>query len=152
MRQRSDGVWYFEVNNLEAIAENVNPFFHRFGFLSAKKKARFRKVREADAYAAARRASERRRDPRDPGNPPCHERRRQASIHGRRDLEQDRKSSETVRQTVPECRERMRQSDLHGNAQSAAEMAAPDRATAQSSNKLRHRCSYKIWLYAGKSG
>jgi len=43
MRQRSDGVWYFEVNNLEAIAENVNPFFRRFGFLSAKKKRDFAK-------------------------------------------------------------------------------------------------------------
>lgn len=43
MRQRSDGVWYFEVNNLEAIVENVNPFFRRFGFLSAKKKRDFAK-------------------------------------------------------------------------------------------------------------
>lgn len=41
MRQRRDGVWYFEVNNLEAITGSVIPFFHRFGFRSAKKKRDF---------------------------------------------------------------------------------------------------------------
>src|SRR5947208_1455036 len=41
MRQRQDGVWYYEVNNLVAIRENVIPFFERFGFLSAKKKRDF---------------------------------------------------------------------------------------------------------------
>ena len=43
MRQRRDGVWYYEVNNLNAIRENVIPFFRRFGFLSAKKKRDFAK-------------------------------------------------------------------------------------------------------------
>jgi hypothetical protein len=43
MRQREDGVWYYEVNNLDAIVENVIPFFKRFGFLSAKKKRDFSK-------------------------------------------------------------------------------------------------------------
>lgn len=43
MRQRQDGVWYYEVNNLGAIVENVIPFFRRFGFLSAKKKRDFSK-------------------------------------------------------------------------------------------------------------
>ena len=43
MRQRHDGVWYYEVNNLGAIVENVIPFFERFGFLSAKKKRDFAK-------------------------------------------------------------------------------------------------------------
>src|ERR1041384_2239462 len=38
MRQRQDGVLYYEVNNLEAIVSNVIPFFERFHFLSAKKK------------------------------------------------------------------------------------------------------------------
>ena len=38
MRQRHDGVWYYEVNNFTAIMEHVIPFFERFGFLSAKKK------------------------------------------------------------------------------------------------------------------
>jgi hypothetical protein len=46
MRQRRDGVWYYEVNNLVAIAENVIPFFRRFGFLSAKKKRDFAKFAE----------------------------------------------------------------------------------------------------------
>ena len=43
MRQRHDGVWYYEVNNFTAIVENVIPFFERFGFLSAKKKRDFSK-------------------------------------------------------------------------------------------------------------
>jgi LAGLIDADG endonuclease len=43
MQQRRDGVWYWEVNNLTPILENVIPFFERFGFLSAKKKRDFAK-------------------------------------------------------------------------------------------------------------
>ena len=46
MRQRSDGVWYYEVNNLTSIVENVIPFFDRFGFLSAKKKRDFSKFKQ----------------------------------------------------------------------------------------------------------
>lgn len=46
MRQREDGVWYFEVNNLEALIENVIPFFTRFGFLSSKKKRDFAKFKQ----------------------------------------------------------------------------------------------------------
>jgi hypothetical protein len=46
MRQRHDGVWYYEVNNLTAIVENVIPFFERFGFLSAKKKRDFSKFKQ----------------------------------------------------------------------------------------------------------
>ena len=45
MRQRADGVWYFEVNNLTAIVDNVIPFFERFSFLSAKKKRDFAKFK-----------------------------------------------------------------------------------------------------------
>jgi hypothetical protein len=41
IRYKSDEVWFFEVNNLTAIRENVIPFFDRFGFLSAKKKRDF---------------------------------------------------------------------------------------------------------------
>jgi hypothetical protein len=41
IRYKGDGVWFFEVNNLNAIRENVIPFFDRFGFLSAKKKRDF---------------------------------------------------------------------------------------------------------------
>ena len=43
MRQRRDGVWYYEVNNFNAIVSNVIPFFKRFSFLSAKKKRDFLK-------------------------------------------------------------------------------------------------------------
>jgi len=43
LRSRPDGVWYFEVNNLHALRENIVPFFKRFQFLSAKKKRDFAK-------------------------------------------------------------------------------------------------------------
>ncbi len=43
LRQREDGVWYYEVNNLNAILQNVIPFFRKYGFLSAKKKRDFSK-------------------------------------------------------------------------------------------------------------
>jgi hypothetical protein len=43
MRQRRDGIWYFEVNNLNAICENVIPFFKKFPFFSQKKKRDFAK-------------------------------------------------------------------------------------------------------------
>ena len=43
LRQRQDGIWYYEVNNFNAITENVIPFFRKFGFLSAKKKRDFAK-------------------------------------------------------------------------------------------------------------
>ena len=46
MRQRKDGVWYFEVNTLDTIVQNVIPFFNRFGFLSAKKKRDFSKFKK----------------------------------------------------------------------------------------------------------
>lgn len=55
LRGRDDGVWYFEVNNLNAIRENVIPFFKRFGFLSAKKKRDFSLFcRIAELVAAGR--------------------------------------------------------------------------------------------------
>ncbi len=46
LRGRQDGVWYYEVNNLNAICENVIPFFKEFGFLSAKKKRDFAKFQQ----------------------------------------------------------------------------------------------------------
>ena len=46
LRSRTDGVWYYEVNNINAIDENVIPFFNRFGFLSAKKKRDFSKFKQ----------------------------------------------------------------------------------------------------------
>ena len=54
MRQRHDGVWYFEVNNLTAILENVIPFFDHFGFLSAKKQRDFAKFRQLARILAER--------------------------------------------------------------------------------------------------
>jgi hypothetical protein len=41
IRYKCDDVWFFEVNNLTSIRENVIPFFDRFRFLSAKKKRDF---------------------------------------------------------------------------------------------------------------
>ena len=41
LRGRPDGVWYFEVNNLTSLIENVVPFFKKYHFLSAKKKNDF---------------------------------------------------------------------------------------------------------------
>ena len=46
MRQRHDGVWYYEVNNLAALRENVIPFFDHYGFLSAKKQRDFAKFKK----------------------------------------------------------------------------------------------------------
>lgn len=43
LRSRPDGVVYFEVNNFNAIKENVIPFFKKYTFLSAKKKRDFAK-------------------------------------------------------------------------------------------------------------
>ena len=77
MRQRQDGVWYYEVNNLNAIVSNVIPFFERFGFLSAKKKRDFAKFKqlaqilaggEHQTEAGVRRILEIRSDMNDGGN------------------------------------------------------------------------------------
>ena len=46
MRQRQDGVWYYEVNHLLPILQNVIPFFEHFQFLSAKKKRDFAKFKQ----------------------------------------------------------------------------------------------------------
>ncbi len=46
IRGRPDGVWYYEVNNLTALRENVIPFFKKYRFLSAKKKRDFAKFCE----------------------------------------------------------------------------------------------------------
>ena len=46
LRERPDGVWYYEVNNFRSIVENVIPFFEKFRFLSAKKKNDFSKFKQ----------------------------------------------------------------------------------------------------------
>jgi hypothetical protein len=43
LRSRPDGVWYYEVNNFNAIDQNVIPFFRQYRFFSAKKKRDFSK-------------------------------------------------------------------------------------------------------------
>ena len=52
MRQRRDGVWYYEVNNLTAIRSSVIPFFDEFRFLSAKKQRDFAKFKELASLMA----------------------------------------------------------------------------------------------------
>ena len=41
LRERKDGVIYYEVTNINALYEKVVPFFKRFRFLSARKKKNF---------------------------------------------------------------------------------------------------------------
>ena len=130
MRQRQDGVWYYEVNSMRPILENVIPFFRRFHFLSAKKKRDFAKFVElAELFKAGKHLCREgieeilriRRDMNDGGKRKYSD----EDILGR-----IRESSETVRQTA-RC-ERMIQSGLHGNMQSAAEMSAPDESASDS--------------------
>ncbi len=98
MRSRPDGVWYFEVNNLNAIWERVIPFFKRFRFLSAKKKRDFAKFceiaellrdKEHLASSGIEKILEIRRDMNDGGN------RRYSDTEIRRKIQE---SSETIRQ------------------------------------------------------
>ena len=46
LRGRPDGVWYYEVNNLDVLVEKVIPFFNKFSFLSSKKKRDFAKFKK----------------------------------------------------------------------------------------------------------
>lgn len=98
IRGRPDGVWYFEVNNLNAIRENVIPLFKKFRFLSAKKKRDFSKfcqltlLLQRNAYLTedgVRQILEIRREMNDGGN----RRYTDAAI-----LARFRESSETIRQ------------------------------------------------------
>lgn len=41
LRERKDGVVYYEVTNITSLYEHVIPFFREFGFLSARKKKNF---------------------------------------------------------------------------------------------------------------
>jgi LAGLIDADG DNA endonuclease family protein len=129
MRQRQDGVWYYEVNNLRPILENVIPFFERFHFLSAKKKRDFAKF-----IALAKIISEGRHLTRDGITEIL------AIRRGMNDREKRRYSDEIVlvqfenpQRLYARPRNGMRQSDLRGDMQSAAEMTAP--ASSKASNK-----------------
>ena len=99
IRGRPDGVWYYEVNNLNAIRECIIPFFKRHGFLSAKKKRDFTKFCEIAEILrkgehleenGIRRILTIRRDMNDGGK----RRYNEATI-----LARFRESSETIRQT-----------------------------------------------------
>src|SRR5438105_54188 len=125
MRQRQDGVWYYEVNNLTPIRENVIPFFGRFHFLSAKKKRDFAKfVQLAELMKQGRHLT---RD----GIEEILEIRSEMNDGGkRRYIDSDiisRFGNPQRLHAGPAQEElsRMIQSELRGNAQSAAEMTAP---------------------------
>ena len=55
MRQRQDGVWYFEVNDFGSIKARVIPFFKKFSFLSEKKKRDFQKFIDAALIVSEKR-------------------------------------------------------------------------------------------------
>ncbi len=127
MRQRRDGVWYFEVNNLTPILENVIPFFERFGFLSAKKKRDFAKFRSLSKLLERKRhlssdgireILDIRREMNDGGKRKYSD----EEILGRLENPQRLYAGLTDDKSVE-----MRQSDLHGDVQSATEMGAPAR-------------------------
>jgi hypothetical protein len=46
IRQRKDGIFYYEVNNLNSLKERVIPFFDKYYFLSSEKKRNFRIFKE----------------------------------------------------------------------------------------------------------
>ena len=99
IRGRPDGIWYYEVNNLNAITETIIPFFKKYRFLSAKKKRDFAKfcqlagLLKSGAHLTQEgieRILDIRRDMNDGGN----------RRYGDREiLAQFRESSETIRQT-----------------------------------------------------
>jgi len=123
MRQRGDGVWYFEVNTLANVIQNVIPFFERFGFLSAKKQRDFAKfVQLASLLRSGRHLTRQgvieilriRFDMNDGGK--------------RRYLDEEilERFENPQRPYARQPRQRsMIWSDLHGDMQSAAEMAVP---------------------------
>ena len=137
MRQRADGVWYYEVNALRDLVANVIPFFERFAFRSDKKRRDFRKFREL-----ARIMSEGRHLTYD-GVRQILEIRRDMNDGGKRRYQDDEiltrfqfgESSETVCRT-PDLRE-MRQSELHGDMQSGYR-------TPPSSDGAQHKNGPKV--------
>jgi hypothetical protein len=130
MRQRQDGVWYYEVNNLRPLLENVIPFFERFRFLSGKKKKDFSKFK-----ALAELMSHGRHLTREGVDEILTIRR------GMNDRETRRYSDEIIlarfenpQRLYARPTQGMRQSDLRGNAQSAAEMTAPAEQASNNRN------------------
>ena len=136
MRQRADGVWYFEVNHLADITRNVIPFFERFGFLSAKKQRDFAKFKQlAELITSGRHLS---RD----GVAEVLIIRREMNDGGKRrygeqeilDRFENPQRPYARRSSKPRV---MRWSDLHGDMQSAAEMTAPLSSNDRSNNNER---------------
>ncbi len=130
MRQRRDGVWYYEVNNLVPIIENVIPFFERFGFLSSKKKRDFSKFKQLASII--REGRHRQGD----GVREILEIRREMNDGGKRkysDEEILRRLENPQRPYAGPADEGhgMRWSGLHGDMQSVAEMTAPPLVNGQ---------------------
>ena len=124
MRQRQDGVWYYEVNNLTSILENVIPFFERFGFLSAKKKRDFAKFIQLAAILKEGRHR------RTAGVQEVLGIRREMNDGGKRKYSDEEILSRLENPQRPyagpsDKSHGMIWSDLHGDTQSAAEMTAP---------------------------
>ncbi len=46
IRQRGDGIWYYEVTNIDALVEKVIPFFNEYKFFSQRKKNAFSKFKK----------------------------------------------------------------------------------------------------------
>ena len=142
MRQRQDGVWYYEVNNFGAIVENVIPFFQRFHFLSAKKKrdfAKFERLAELFKRGAhlnltgIREILAIRSDMNDGGK----RRYGDEEILARFTAQQENPQRLHARLPPTETPEtEMIQSDLHGDVESPAEMPGPA-ARAASNNDER---------------
>jgi hypothetical protein len=136
MRQRRDGVWYYEANNLAAITDNVIPFFRRFHFLSAKKKRDFAKFMELAELLKAKRHLDRagiervleiRRDMNDGGK------RRYTDEMILTQLENPQRLH-----ARPPDNGRMIQSGLHGNVQSTPEMGVPAAVVEPAPSELIH--------------
>ncbi len=122
LRQRSDGVWYYEVNHFVDVVHNVIPFFERFGFLSAKKQRDFAKFKQLSELIQAGRHFTRE------GVVEVLEIRREMNDGGKRRYVEDeilRRLENPQRPYARRPARAMRWSDLHGDMQSAAEMAAP---------------------------
>ena len=52
LKRGEDGIWRFEVNNLNAIRDNVIPFFTKFRFRSAKMRRDFSKFKQITSIIA----------------------------------------------------------------------------------------------------
>lgn len=103
IRSRPDGIWYYEVNTLEEIAEKIIPFFQRFSFLSQKKQRDFTLFRTIVALlSSGEHLSEK-------GVRKILSLRREMNDGGKRKygegeiLNAYRESSETIRQTSRTC-------------------------------------------------